>query len=414
MTSRERVRMAVCFEEPDRVPIDVGGTKVTGICIDAYVDLLKHLGLDSELPTVYEQFGMLARVEEPVRRRLYSDVIELENPSEAWGLENKDWKRWRTGVGNDVLMPGSFDPIRGPDGYLYIRDSEGMDLAYMPAGGLYFERACQTTMSDQITRTDPDKWKKSLPLYSDEHLAILAENARYLHENTEYSIHGGFLKGGLGSNGIFGGHTISDWLCVLASDRDYAAAILRATAERAVENLELYIQAVGDYIDTVFISGTDFGTQKGELFNPEIFRDLYVPNYKFINDYVHANCGAKTFYHSCGSVLGMMDYFIEAGFDIINPVQTSAANMDPVELRSRFGGRIVFWGGGIDTQSVLPHGSVDEVRSQVKERIAAFAPGGGFVFTAVHDIQYGVPPRNIVAMADAAREFGGYPNQVHD
>jgi len=213
----------------------------------------------------------------------------------------------------------------------------------------------------------------------------------------------------LGSNGIFAGHTIVDWLCLLISDKEYAFSILQVTAERAVENLKLYLQAVGDYLDTIFISGTDFGTQKGELFNPDIFRELYVPNMKLINDYVHKHSKAKTMYHSCGSNFNLIEYFIEAGVDILNPVQTAAANMDPVVLKKKFGDRIVFWGGGIDTQTVLPYGTVENVRDQVKERILALATGGGFVFTQVHNIQHGVPPQNIVAMADAVLEFGKYP-----
>lgn len=409
MTSRERVWKAINFEEPDRVPIDIGATKVTGICIDAYVDLVKYLGIDLGLPKVYEQFGMLARVDDPVRRRLHSDVIELENPSEAWGLENKNWKPWKTGLGNEVLMPGAFLPVTDERGYIYIKDSKGTPLAFMPPGGLYFERACVTTMSEKFVKMDPAVWKKSIPLYTDEHLRELQENARQLHENTEYSIHGGFLKGALGSNGIFAGHTISDWLCILISDKSYASSILQATAERAVENLKLYLQAVGDYIDTIFVSGTDFGTQKGELFNPGIFPELYIPNMKLMNDFVHKHCRAKTFYHSCGSNFNLIEHFIAAGIDIFNPVQITAARMNPLELKRKFGNRIVFWGGGLDTQSVLPRGTVDEVRNQVKERIRAFAKGGGFVFTQVHNIQYGVPPKNILAMADAVLEFGQYP-----
>jgi uroporphyrinogen decarboxylase len=408
MTSRERVWKAINFEEADRVPIDIGATKVTGICIDAYVDLVNYLGIDPGLPKVYEQFGMLAHVEEPVRRRLHDDVIELENPSEAWGLENKNWKPWKTGTGNNVLMPGNFNPITDEHGYIYIKDSKGTTLAYMPPGGLYFERACVTTMSERIVKMDPEVWKKSIPLYTDEHLRELEEKAIQLHE-TEYSIHGGFLKGALGSNGIFAGHTITDWLCILISDKEYAFSILQATAERAMENLKIYLQAVGDYIDTIFISGTDFGTQKGELFNPEIFPELYMPNIKLMNDYVHRHSKVKTFYHSCGSNFNLIGYFIEAGIDIINPVQTTAANMDPVELKRKFGNRIVFWGGGIDTQTILPKGTVEEIRNQVKERICAFAAGGGFVFTQVRNIQYGVPPQNIIGMADAVLEFGKYP-----
>jgi len=412
MNSRERVRKAIRFEEPDRVPIDVGGSLVTGICIDEYVDLVKHLGTDLGLPTVYEQFGMLARLAEPVRQRLHSDVIELENPAVAWDLENKDFKPWKTGLGNTVLMPGGFNPVVGEKGYLYILDGQGRPLAYMPQGGLYFERACVTTLSNSDEKMSPEVWAKSIPLYSDEHLRQLEQSAKHLYETTEYSIQGGFLKAGLGSNGIFAGHTITDWLCRLVTEPEYAFSILQATAERAVENLEVYLQAVGKYIDTIFMSGTDYGTQKGELFNPRIFKELYLPNMWLINDYVHQHSDAKTMYHSCGSNINLMEYFIEAGVDILNPIQTTAAKMDPLELKKRFGGRIVFWGGGVETQTVLPYGTADQVREQVQERLRIFAPGGGLVFAAIHDIQHGVPPQNVLAMVDTALEYGTYPVSI--
>jgi uroporphyrinogen decarboxylase len=329
----------------------------------------------------------------------------------AWGLENRDFKPWKTGPGNTVLMPGDFHPVTDEKGYIYICDQQGQALAFMPPGGLYFERACVTTMSASDHKMSPEVWAASIPLYSDEHLRQLEESARQLYENTEYSIQGGFLKGGLGSNGIFAGHTITDWLCRLVTEPDYAFSILQATAQRAVENLALYLQAAGKYIDTILISGTDFGTQKGELFNPRLFKELYIPNIRRMTDYVHQHSDAKTMYHSCGSNFDLMEYFIEAGVDILNPIQTTAAGMDPVELKKRFGGRIVFWGGGVDTQTVLPYGTADEVREQVRDRIRIFAPGGGFVFSQIHDIQYGVPPRNILAMADTALEYGKYPIQ---
>ncbi len=408
MTSRERVRRAIDHREPDRVPIDVGGSKNTGIHADAYADLARFLGLDLGPPVVYEQFLMLARMDEQVRCRLYGDVVELENPCESWGLENRDWKPWRTGRNNIVLMPGQFNPISGGDGYAYLDDSHGKHVAYMPENGLYFERYCSTELSSGIERMDPETWRVSIPLYTDEQLRTLETEARRLHSETDYSIHGGFGKGSLGTNGIFAGHTISDWLCLLVTEEDYCYSILQATAERAVENLNLYLQAVGDMIDTILISGTDFGTQTQELFNPEIFRRLFVPTYRRINDFAHSHCHARTMFHSCGSIRNLIGYFIEAGVDILNPVQTGAANMNPSDLKKEFGDRIVFWGGGVDTQSTLPFGTEDQVREQVRERIAAFAPGGGYVFAATHDIQHGVPPRNIVAAMDAAREYGDY------
>lgn len=410
MNSRERVRKAISHQEADRVPIDIGGTKVTGVHVDHYVALGRYLGLDVEPPKVYEQFQMLARLDEAMRRWFHSDVIELENPVESWGLENRDWKLWQTNVGTNVLMPGGFRPVKDDRGYLRLHDGRGVALAVMAPTALYFDRECSTEMSlGDIPRTNPDAWKRSIPLYTDEELRQLEARSRFLHENTEYSVHGGFLKGGLGSNGIFAGHTIGDWLCLLASDEDYVSSILAATAERAVENLRLYLQAVGPYIDTIFISGTDFGTQNGELFNPDVFARLYVPQYRRMNDYVHAHSRAKTMFHSCGSNWNLIEHFVAAGVDILNPVQTSCVRMEPARLKERFGGRIVFWGGGADTQRVLPQGTPREVAVHVRERLRDFAPGGGFVFATVHNLQYGVPPQNVEAMIRTVVDSGEYP-----
>lgn len=410
LTSRERVRKAINHEEADRVPIDIGGTKVTGVHVDHYVALGRYLGLDVEPPKVYEQFQMLARLDEDLRRWFHSDVIELENPVETWGMENKDWKFWQTNVGTRVLMPGGFNPVKDDRGYLHLYDRRGVGLAVMSPTSLYFDRDCATEMSTgDIPKTDPEAWKRSIPLYSDDDLRQLQKRARFLHEHTEYSIHGGFLKGGLGTNGIFAGHTISDWLCLLASDEDYVSSILAATAERAVENLRLYLQAVGPYIDTIILSGTDFGTQNGELFNPELFARLYVPQYRRMNDFVHAHSHAKTMFHSCGSNWNVIEHFIAAGVDILNPVQTSCAHMEPSKLKERFGKQIVFWGGGADTQGVLPHGTPGEVADHVRGRLLDLAPGGGFVFSTIHNLQYGVPPQNVEAMIRAVLGFGKYP-----
>lgn len=408
LTSRERVKKAIGFEEPDRVPIDIGGNNCTGICVDAYIALVKHLGYDLGPPKVYEPFLMLARLDEKVRRRLHGDVIELENPLQRSGMEYRNWTRWINQQKNTVLMPQGFQPIE-ENGYILIKDKNGQVLYKMPAGGLYFDYADSMDLTSDFVPMDPEVWKKSIPLYSDEHLRLLEEDARRLYEETEYSICGGFYKGGMTMVPNIAGHSFCDWLCILMTERDYAYSIIQATAERAIENLELYLQAVGKYIDTIVVSATDYGSQKSELFSPEIWRDIYLPNYKKINDYVHQRCSAKTFFHSCGSVANLLPYFIEAGVDIVNPIQTTAENMNPAKLKEQFGGKIVFWGGGVDTQTVLPFGSPDDVREQVKQRLKLFAPGGGFVFTQIHDIQYGVPPENILAMVDTVYEQGKYP-----
>ena len=409
MNSRERVRKALNFQEPDRLPIDIGGSVETTITVDAYCDLARYLNVDVSYPKVYDQFVMVPTIEGHMLDWFHTDVIQLENHIMRWGLRNSDWKLWETGKGNKVLMPGNFNPEQDEKGYYYIKNSQGKILAYMAPGSLYFDRYGVNDFKGEVFFMDPDEWKKAIPVYSDEELKILEKRAKFLYENTEYSIFGAFAKGSLFSNEIWAGNSISDWLCAHLTEPDQVKAITQVTTERALENLELYMQAVGKYIDTVVISASDFGTQRGELFDPQIFKDIYMPNYKKINDYVHAHSNAKTFYHCCGSIVNLIESFIECGIDALNPVQTSAKNMDPRMLKEKFGGRIIFWGGGADTQSVLPFGTPEEVREDVRKRIEIFAPGGGFIFNAIHNIQYGVSPQNIEAMIKAALDFGKYP-----
>ena len=410
LTSRERIWKAINFEEPDRVPIDIGSNDATGINVDAYIDLVRFLGLPLEPPTVNEFFYMLTRMDEPVRRRLHCDVIQLENPSMRWKVENKDWKRWENPRGRTVLVPGGFNPSDGEDGSILLMDPNGKILGKMAKDGLYFDYVESVNLvAAELQKMDPDVWAKSIPMYSDEHLRQLEKEAKRLHENTTYSIHGAFAKAGMTMVPGIAGHSFADWLCILVTDPEYAQSIIEATANIAIENLRLYLQAVGDYIDTIFVSPTDYGTQNGEMFNPEIWRKIYLPNYRRITDFIHAHTHARTFFHCCGSIYNLIEYFISAGADILNPVQTNARNMAPEVLKKLFGGRIVFWGGGMETQTVLPFGKESEIREQVRERIRIFAPGGGFVFNQIHVIQYGVNPRSILAMVDAVWEYGAYP-----
>ncbi|MGI6754248.1 MAG: uroporphyrinogen decarboxylase family protein [Eubacteriales bacterium] len=402
MTSRERIRCAINHKEPDRVPVDIAGTNVTGIHVAEYIELIRYLGLDAEPAKVYDPFQFLARPDDIVRRVLRTDVIELENFIEKrWGCRNENWKFWDSGNGYRVLVPGDFSPVRNGD-YWDIPDRSGKPIGRMPYGGLYFERVCETGTTDDLTENlmSPEDYYRSIPLYTDEELKILERRAKLLYENTDYSIHGNINNLKLFTAGLIAGQTISNWLCLLLIDEDYCYSILEAAAERAIENIRLYLEAVGKYIDTMLLSTSDYGSQNGEFFSPEIFRKLYMPNIKKVNDFVHANSSVKTMYHSCGSIANIIEYMVEAGVDILNPIQLSCRNMDARELKAKYGDRLVFWGGGVDTQTVMQHGTPEEVRAQVRERIEIFAPGGGFVFAPVHNLQYGVPVENIMAMLD--------------
>ena len=414
LTSRERVRKAINFEEPDRVPVGIGSTFVTGIHMDAYVQLVNSIGLDLVPPKVIDQGMMVVRPDLQIMEWLGSDVIGIDNVVH-WcnDYANKDWKVWRNHKGNDVLVPGGFNTVRDEKGYTYAIDKDGKRYAYMSPDGQYFENAIGTNFSNDIVFADSKEWKASLPVYRQEHLELLEKRAKFYHEYTDYSINGGFTRKHLfGASGI-AGHTYSDLLCLIASEPEYMTSIVMAQTEWQLEQLEMYLQAVGPYIDTILMSTADFGAQNCELFNPEQFRTIYMPAFKILNDYVHKHSHAKTMYHSCGSIRNILKYFVEAGVDIINPVQTSASGMDPAELKKEFGKKLVFWGGGADTQHTLPQGTPEEVRQEVRERIQTFAPGGGFVFSPVHNLQSDVPFENIKGMVDAVREFGRYPININ-
>ncbi len=199
---------------------------------------------------------------------------------------------------------------------------------------------------------------------------------------------------------------VADWYMSTLMRSDYLHQVFEKQTDIAVKNLAMAKEATGDHVDAVFICGTDFGTQDSSFCSLETFDELYAPYYRKINNWIHKNTRWKTFKHSCGAVEPFMEHFIDSGFDIINPVQVNAAGMDPVKLKEKYGDRLVFWGGGADTQKVLPFGTPEEVKAHVIKECEIFAPGGGFVFNTVHNLQANVPLRNVLAMLEAIREFG--------
>ena len=412
MTSRERVRKALNHEEADRLPVNFGGSCETSIHVDAYCELINYLGIDPGPPKVYDQFQMLPRIEGLMSFWFGTDVIELENLYTRLNIRNKDWKEWTTFRGNKVLMPGEFDPITDPETKsILARDPSGKIVAEMPDNGFYFDwYGDMTDYSKDIVLMPPEEWKNSIALYGEEELTFLQRHAKFMYENTVYSIHGAFSKGSLGGNTLWAGNTITNWLSALILEPEYVKEVLEATAERACQNLRLYLDAVGRYIDTILVSSYDYGIQRyGGLFSADVFRELYKPSMTKINNFVHENSNIKVFYHTCGSACHIMDDLIESGVDVLNPVQTSAEGMDPALLKENYGDKLTFCGGGSDTQLFLPYATPEEVREHVKERIRIFAPGGGFIFNTDTIIQYGVPPQNIEAIVETVKEFGRYP-----
>jgi len=404
-------------EEPDRVPVDLGATPVTGIAASTLSRLRRALGLEDRPVKVHEPFQILGRVEEDVLEALEIDVVGLEPRTTFFGYPNEDWKLWRTGDGTEVLIGGGFVTTEDEAGNQYVYpggDTSVAPCAKMPKGGFYFDTLVRQEPLDP-DRLDPEEWvREMITEYTDEDLAHLEQQATHLYHHTSRAIIGNFGQGGLGDIAFVPGPWVKEpkgirdpeeWYVAHLLHPDYIQGIFELQTELALKNLELYRQAVGDKIEAIVISGTDFGSQNGPFISPEIYRAMYKPLHKKINDWVHTHTNWKVFFHSCGSVRAFLDDFIEVGVDILNPVQCSAANMDPQELKAQYGDRLVFWGGGVDTQRVLPFGRPEEIAEQVRERMQVFGRGGGFVFNTIHNIQPRTPTENVTALFEAVQKY---------
>ncbi len=399
ISSRERVHMSVEGREPDRVPIDLGGTRQSGIMASSYHQLKEALGLKTP-SKVFDVYQMLAEVERPIMERFHVDVVGIYKKDIAFGIRNERWKKWRLFDGTEVLVPGDFDPSIEEDGSLVIYDKGGKAVGKMPKDGFYFDKL---EKGPGAAHVDLDNYS---PLdISDEELEYLKLQAKYWWENSEYAIMLGFNPGELFFN--FGAGDFSRWLITLMTEEQYVRELYEISIAKWISNLKKINEAVGEYVFGITFSD-DLGTQAGEFLSPDLFSHLIAPYYKKVFDWIHANTRMKVFFHSCGSIVKMIPKLIEVGVDLLNPVQISAKNMEPEFLKSNFGDKITFWGGGCDPQKTLRFGTSTEVREEVKRNITAFMPGGKYVLSPVHNIQQNVPVENIIALFDAAYEYGKY------
>jgi hypothetical protein len=412
MNSRERVLAAINHQEPDRIPIDIGGSLVTGIMAGALTRLRQHLGLPVPVK-VYDCFQMLGEVTMDLVERFDLDILPVEPDYIMWDfLRNENHKPWTLFDGTEVLMPGAFDVEVSPGGDWLLHedcDPEQPVVARMPKDGFYFDTLKVTGWDKGFTPPDIDELKNSgWRRLTDEELRYLQDKARTLRSSApdKALMLTNWSEGGLGPPSV---GSVPEWLVTLASEPEYVQELFGLATEIALDNLKLYWEAIGDTIDVIHVDGDDFGTQNREMFSPRLFQELYVPCYQAQCGWIHGHTPWKTAKHCCGSIPTLIDPMIEAGIDVLNPVQTSAAGMDPRWLKDRFGDRITFWGGGVDTQRVLPFGTPQEVYEHVTERLKIFGPGGGFIWAAVHNIQYNVPPGNIVAAVQAVQDHGWYP-----
>lgn len=421
MNSRERILAALNHRQADRVPLDLGGSPVTGMHVSVVYRLRQALGLDAPgTPVkVIEPFQMLGEIAPDLRDYLGVDVVALEGTSTMFGFRKEGWKPWTLFDGTPVLVPEKFntEPEESGDILMYPEgDRNAPPSGRMPRGGWYFDVIIRQPPIEDVRLDIRDNLEEFTPI-SDEELQHYRAMAEKLYSQTDRAILAAFPGTAFGDIALVpapflknpkGIRDVQEWYISTVTRRDYVYQVFEGQCRIALVNLERLHQAVGDQVAVVFLSGTDFGTQISPFISNQVYRDLYKPFHKALNDWVHRHTAWKTFIHSCGAIFPLIEEFIEAGFDILNPVQCSATGMDPVELKRRFGDRIVFWGGGINTQATLPFGTPEEVRQEVRERLRIFSPGGGFVFNSIHNIQAGTPVENLLALFETVRDYGVY------
>lgn len=412
MNSRDRIKSALNHQQPDRVPIDFGGHRSSGIAAIAYAKLKNALGISSGNVYVYDMVQQLAIVEPEVLDAVGSDVVEL---GRGFMLDDKDWKDWVLPDGTACKIPDFINiEKRGSDSYLLSDD--GIDLAIQKESCMFFEQIHWPWLDEDPEEQDFSDLEEAfkytmwtgiptpgghIPL-TDEGCQQLAEGARKLRESTDRAI-----------LGIFGGnlfevpqflYRMDNYLRHMGYHPEACERLSEALCDFYMPRLEKWLGAVGPYID-VILFGDDLGGQTGPMISPKMYRRYYKPwhtklwqRVKELAPHLRINL------HSCGGIEPLLDDLIEAGLDSINPVQITCKGMDPRQLKRDYGERLTFWGGGCDTQRILPLETPDQVRENVRELVSVWNPGGGFVFQQIHNILSEVAPENIIAMFEAVRE----------
>jgi len=421
MNSRERIVAAINHKKPDRLPLDLGSTMVTGIHVSS-LHMLKvalRLKKPKDPVKVIDPFQMLGEVDGDLRKVLGIDTIPLLSPKNFFGFKNEKWKPWVFFDGTPLLVPEKFNTVPDKEGNIYQYpegDTSVPPSAEMPKDGFYHDALNRQKPIDEESLKVEDQIEE-YKILTDEELSYFEKESKRLFEETEYAIVSGGVSGtNLGDVAYVPGCALKDpkgirdpeeWYMSILTRKDFIKEVFARMTEIGLENLKLLHQAVGERIQVIMISGCDFGAQDGLFFSKESYKELFKPFHKQVNSWVHNNTTWKTFIHSCGSDYDIIPDFIEAGFDILNPVQISAAKMEPERLKGEFGDKIVFWGGGVNTQTTFPFGTPQEVEEEVKKNINIFGKDGGFVFATVHNIQARIPLENLLALFRAVSEVRG-------
>ena len=416
MTSRERVRMALNHNEADRVPIDLGGTCVTTMITTAYNKLREQIGIQNGFARMHnfaEQLGYPER--EFMKRFPFLDVVAAGT---NFMKSDEDWKEFPLSDGSKCLIP-KFINLEEEENRFLLKDDNDLVLAIKPKDSLYVRQTywpwkglTQIPDDYDIGIIYKNMWATPLPplhlnVFNEYQYQLFIKNIKELHETTDYAI--SLLVGcGLFEPAIFI-RGLVNLLCDLVNDKKRVKNLFDLYLENHLRFLDRVLQGVGEHVD-ILIFSDDMGHNDGPWVSPDTFNEIFKPRYQRMYDFVHENSNCKIFLHSCGSIMEIIPGLIDAGLDILNPVQTNARNMDPVKLKKEYGKYLTFWGGGVDTRHVLPAKTPEEVKEDVKKRIEILGKDGGFVFAAIHNIQSDCPPENIIAMLEAAYEFGFYSN----
>ena len=420
MNSRQRVERTLNHQPPDRVPLDLGSSATTGMHASSVYLLRQAFKLDAPgTPVkVIDPLSMLGEIQPDLADALGVDVVGLFAPRNKFGFRNENWKPWTLFDGTPVLVAEAFNTRPEADGSI-LQYPEGDRAApasgKMPYGGYYFDAIIRQPPIDEAKLDPLDNLQEFGPISAAD-LAYFEGEAARLYRETDRAILASFGGTAFGDIGLVpvpgikhprGIRDVAEWYMSMATRPDYIYKVFEVQCQIGLANLEKLYGVVGSQVTAVFATGTDFGAQNGPFISPKTYRELYLPFHKQVNAWIHRHTPWKSLIHSCGSVVQLIPYFIEAGFDILNPLQTSAVGMDPQALKDRFGEQLVFWGGGVDTQKTLPFGTPEEIRAQVRERMRILGRGGGFVFNTIHNVQARIPVENLLALYQAVAEYRG-------
>ena len=418
MTSKQVLQDALNHRQGARIPVDFGASAVTGIHVLMVEKLRKHYGFPWKPVKVTEPYQMLGEVDDDLIKAMGIDVLPMGGRGTILGTINEGWREFKTFWGQDVLVSADFGPCYDENGDLLSfpqGDTSVAASAKMPQKGYYFDAIERGTPFDDENPNVEDNLEEFGPMADIDlnHFKTLSEQLKTTDKGVVANFGCGTPLGdialipGMGLKHPKGIRSVAEWYMSTLTRTEYIIEVFERQTEIAIENLKKIYPIVGDAPDVIFICGTDFGTQTSVFCDAESYSYLYKPYYKKINDWIHANTPWKTFKHSCGAVFPLIGEFIDSGFDIVNPLQINAEGMDSQKLKDTYGGRIVFWGGGIDTQVILPYGAPEQVRDHVLHQCEVFGKNGGFVFNAVHNVQANIPVENFVAAIDAVKEFNG-------